>query len=233
MLLACLFTSAPINEVKIPIFDLLSKDRNLCKRTKLTVQDIMLCLKLCFNFTVFSFKNTLYRQVFEAPMGSCISPVVANIFMAYVEKTALNTFHTPLTIWIRFVDDLFCTIKRSCVREFHDHQMAYLPSSSSLMNLKWTVDCHFWMFSSLVNTMALSPLQFITSPHTEIATTFHTTLDITNALLLAACTVDKHHTDYCMQSLHVKQTLALNGYPRKYFCCQRKATDKVPSYSFL
>ena len=52
-----LYTSGPINEVKILIFDLLSKDRNLCKRTKLTVQDIMLCLELCFNFTVFSFKN--------------------------------------------------------------------------------------------------------------------------------------------------------------------------------
>ena len=59
-----LFTSVPINEVKILIFDLLSKDRNLCKRTKLTVQDIMLCLELCFNFTVFLFKNTMYQQVF-------------------------------------------------------------------------------------------------------------------------------------------------------------------------
>ena len=39
-----LFTPVPIDEVNILIFDLLSKDRNLCKRTKLTVQDIMLCL---------------------------------------------------------------------------------------------------------------------------------------------------------------------------------------------
>ena len=36
-----LFMSVPINEVKILIFDLLSKDRNLCKRTKLTVQDTL------------------------------------------------------------------------------------------------------------------------------------------------------------------------------------------------
>ena len=54
-------------------------------------------------------------------MGSCISPVVANIFMAYLEKTAINTFHTPLTLWVRFVDDTFCVIKCSCVGEFHDH----------------------------------------------------------------------------------------------------------------
>ena len=29
-----------------------------------------------------------------------------------------------------------------------------------------------------------------------------------------------------MQSSHVKQTLALNGYPRKYFRGQRKITDR-------
>ena len=41
--------------------------------------------------------------------------------MAYVEKTAINTFHTPPTLWIRFFDNTFCVIKRSCVGEFHDH----------------------------------------------------------------------------------------------------------------
>ena len=99
-LMLSLFTSVPINEVKIVIFDLLSKDRNLCKRTKLTVQDIMLCLE-------FSFKSNLYRQVFGAAMGSCIASVVTIIFMAYVEKTAMNNFHTPPTFWVRFVDDTF------------------------------------------------------------------------------------------------------------------------------
>ena len=34
------------------------------------------------------------------------------------------------------------------------------------------------------------------------------------------------HADYCVQSLHVRHTLPLNGYPRKYFCGQRKTTDR-------
>ena len=110
--------------------------------------------------------------------------------------------------------------------------MAYLPSSSLLTNLKWAVDCHFWMFLSLVNTMALSPLQIITNPHTQIATynSLYTTLDITNFLLLKACTINNHITDqadYCVQAL------ALNGYPRKYFCGQWKTTDRsLPTHSF-
>ena len=41
------------------------------------------------------------------------------------------------------------------------------------------------------------------------------------------------HADYCVQSSHVKQTLALNGYPRKYFRVQRKITDRsLPIRSF-
>ena len=174
----------PINEVKILIFNLLSKDRNLCKRTKLTVQDIMLCLELCFNFTVFSFKNTLYRQVFGAPMGSCISPVVANIFMAYLEKTAINIFHTPLTPWVRFVDDTFCVIKRSCVGEFYDR----LSGISSFIKFTYELDVDGRLpFLDVLVTRQHNGAQtttIITSPHTQIATykSLHTTLNITNFL---------------------------------------------------
>ena len=67
------------------------------------------------------FKVTLYWQVFGAPMRSCISSEVANIFMAYVEKTAIDTFLTQPTFWVRFVDDTFCVIKCFCVVEFHNH----------------------------------------------------------------------------------------------------------------
>ena len=176
-----LFTSVPINEVKILIFDLLSKDCNLCKCTKLTVQDIMLCLELCFNFTVFLFKNTMYQQVFGAPMGSCISPVVANIFMAHVGRqlSTLFTHHLHLRSVL-----LICVIKRFCVKEFHDHLDGISSFIKFTYELEIRVDCHFWMFLSLLNTMALQPLQFFTNSHTQIApyNSLHTTQDITNFL---------------------------------------------------
>ena len=41
------------------------------------------------------------------------------------------------------------------------------------------------------------------------------------------------HTDYCVQSSHVEQTLALNRYPRKYFCGLQKIIDRsLPTRSF-
>ena len=91
--------------------------------------------KVCFNFTVFSFKNTLYRQVFGAPMGSCISPVVANIFMAYVEKTAINTFHyrqvfgAPMGFCISpEVANIFMAyVEKTAINTFHYRQVFGAP----------------------------------------------------------------------------------------------------------
>ena len=50
-------------------------------------------------------------------MGSCVSPVVANIFMEHIERQGLATFREPLTIWLRYVDDVFCVIKSSAINE--------------------------------------------------------------------------------------------------------------------
>ena len=76
------------------IFRLLNQDNTLCDRTKLSVNDIIEALSICLKFTVFSFKNVLYRQIFGVPMGSCISPILADVFMEFVEHKAIFTFHT-------------------------------------------------------------------------------------------------------------------------------------------
>ena len=79
-----LFTSIPIPDVLQLVSDLLMNDNLLSERTKLSTQDIMEALKLRLHSTIFSFNSVLYRQIFGAPMDSCISPVIANIFMESV-----------------------------------------------------------------------------------------------------------------------------------------------------
>ena len=61
-------------------------------------------------------------------MGSCISPVVANIFIEHIERQVLTTFREPTRIWIRFVDDVFCVIKLSVIDDFHQHINSISPN---------------------------------------------------------------------------------------------------------
>ena len=169
-------------------------------------------------------------------MGSCISSVVANIFMVYVEKTAINTFHTPPTFWVHFTDDTFCVIKRSSVGKFHDH----LDGISSFIKFTYELELDGRLpflnvlvtrqhNGALTTTIYYKPtntnryLQF-TSHHPR-----HHKLSVARSLLNKLNTHITDHTDYCVQTSHVKQALPLNEYPRKFFCGQRKITNRLLS----
>ena len=129
-----LFTSISVPETLSIISNLLMSDNLLHQRTNLTASDVIKCVELCLYSTVFSFNDSLYRQIFGTPMGSCISPVVANIFMEHIERQALTTFGEPPRIWLRYVDDVFCVIKSSVIDDFHHHINSISP------NVKFTLE---------------------------------------------------------------------------------------------
>ena len=55
------------------------------------VEDIILLLEFCLKNTYFSFQGQFYEQVEGAAMGSPVSPIVANLYMEYLEQKALST----------------------------------------------------------------------------------------------------------------------------------------------
>ena len=116
-----LFTCIPVPDMLRIIKNLIVNDAVLAEHAKLSGIDIMSALKLCIHFTIFTFENVLYCRICEVPMGSCISPVVANIFLEYIERQALTSFREPPKIWIRYVDDIFCIINYSIIDEFLQH----------------------------------------------------------------------------------------------------------------
>ena len=111
-------------------------DNLLHERTNLIASDVIKCVELCLYSTVFSFNDSLYRQIFGVPMGTCISPVVANIFMEHIERQALTTFREPPRIWLRYVDDVFCVIKSSVIDDFHHHINSISPNVKFALELE-------------------------------------------------------------------------------------------------
>ena len=92
---SALFTSVPIDPALNIIKDLLVKDNILKERTVMEVGDIILLLEFCLKNTYFSFQDQFYEQVEGAAMGSPVSPIVANLYMEYLEQKALSTAPNP------------------------------------------------------------------------------------------------------------------------------------------
>ena len=123
-----LLTSVPLDKVLCIILEKLLSFKSLSDRAKLTVDDIIKCLHLCFDSIVFTYKNVLYCQVFGTPIGLCISLVVANIFMKDFEDYTITSNSSPALIWIRYVDNTFCILDLDLFLTFLDHLSSICPS---------------------------------------------------------------------------------------------------------
>ena len=92
---SALFTSVPIHPAIKIIKDLLVKDPTLKDRTVIGIDDIILLLEFCLKNTCFSFQGQFFEQGKGAAMGSPQSPIVANLYMEYLEQKALSTAPHP------------------------------------------------------------------------------------------------------------------------------------------
>jgi hypothetical protein len=97
-----LFTNVPIEDA----LDYLKQELNKYVYT-IPIYKILDLIRLCTVDTCFIFEDVYYRQKFGMQMGSCLSPVMANIYMEFFETRKLNLILPENTLWLRFVDDTF------------------------------------------------------------------------------------------------------------------------------
>ena len=100
-----LFTNTPINETLDIIKKQLEADIKLKLRTYLKVDDVMELLKSIVATTYFSFRGTIYQQKFGTAMESPVSPVIANVFMEWLEQQPIiiASITCKLKLWKRYV----------------------------------------------------------------------------------------------------------------------------------
>ncbi len=117
-----LFTNIPIDYTLNLIKDKLNECEMLRDITNLSINEILLLLRFCMKNTIFKFNNKVYHQIFGAPMGSSLSPIIAEILVQYIFKTAIKTCRNPPRIVKFFVDDSFLIIKKRHFQYFFTHK---------------------------------------------------------------------------------------------------------------
>ncbi len=75
--------------------------------------------KLCMTSTYFLVEDDVYEQTY----GSPLSPVLADLYMEFFEKMAINSAQYKPTLWLRYMDDTFVLWShgKEKLMEFHKH----------------------------------------------------------------------------------------------------------------
>ncbi|XP_042202209.1 uncharacterized protein LOC121852182, partial [Callorhinchus milii] len=124
-----LFTKVPVPDTLTIIEDLVQHGLN---------SDVPALVRHCLTNTYFTRNGTFYKQNEGTPMGSPLSPVIANMFMEKFESDAIHTSTQRPSLWKRYVDDTFVIWPHGlpALNHFLDHINSRHPSIRFTMEVE-------------------------------------------------------------------------------------------------
>ena len=101
----------------------------------------MKLLEFILTTTYFVFRDQIYCQKFGTAMGSPVSPMVADIFMEFLEQLAIASVPVECKpkLWKRYVDDILEIIKRHGVDGLTQNHN-FLPRHPHCAEDRWTYE---------------------------------------------------------------------------------------------
>ena len=215
-----LFTNVPIEHALEVIHQRLLEDETLEDRTQLSAEQVTLLLSICLRTTYFVYQNQYYEQTEGAAMGSPVSPVVANIYMEYVEEAAIATSPSPVRFWRRYVDDTFCFLQKSSVEAVLNHLNSISPSIN--FTVEQEADNRLPFLDALVSRNEDGTLKvsvYRKQTHTdrylpfESHHPFHVKRGVVRCLVKRAGEISSDGRVLKKEMKHLRTVLTENGYP--------------------
>ena len=80
-------------------------------------------LEVVLTNNYFDFNGKHYHQISGTAMGTKLAPSYANLFMTKFEENHVYTYHLQLTLWKRFINDIFLILPHgmNSILEFIKH----------------------------------------------------------------------------------------------------------------
>jgi len=98
-----LFTNIPQD---LAINSIFNRWTLIKEETYIPKEEFIEAIKLILSSTYFVFNKKIYRQTFGTPMGSPLSPIIANLVMQDLEEKALEKINCNIPFYYRYVDDI-------------------------------------------------------------------------------------------------------------------------------
>ena len=102
-----LFTNIPLD---LAIESISKRWDFISSNCEIPKSEFLIAIRLVLHSTYFTFNNTIYQQTYGTPMGSPLSPIIADIVMQDIENNALCLLEIRLPFFLRYVDDIVCAV---------------------------------------------------------------------------------------------------------------------------
>jgi len=98
-----LFTNVPLD---LAISSVSDRWNHIQNYTHIPKNEFLTAVKFVLTSTYFLFNKIIYKQTYGTPMGSPLSPIIADFVMQDLEVSCLNSINCQITFYHRFVDDI-------------------------------------------------------------------------------------------------------------------------------
>lgn len=119
-----LFTNIP----KDLIFNAIKKRwLSISPATKLELPQFLHAIEIVLGVSCFKFDNEFYEQVFGSPMGSPLSPILADMVLDDLESECLGKLDFNISVFYRYVDDILVIIPKDKINHVLTTFNSYHP----------------------------------------------------------------------------------------------------------
>jgi len=109
-----LFTNVPMN---LALNSINKRWSDISKGTKIPKNEFIKAIELILDSTFFGFNNKIYKQKFGTPMGSPLSPILADLVLQDLEMNAIENLSMEIPFYYRYVDDIALAVPRQKTQE--------------------------------------------------------------------------------------------------------------------